>query len=1546
MTLKEAGIRLTLQGEAAYVSGLKRISTEMKSMSTASKLAVAQLGNNAKQSDIFKVSAKNLSNELKTSETKTTALRNAQEKYSQSLTPLKKAISETTDKHSEAAKKTEELKLKYEEIASSEGKRSKAAKEAKKEYEASKTATNQLANEVKDLTATYDDNVKKLEKLPNEINKSELASQNLRNEIDRLDESFKKLGGNNMDIAKRFIDFGQAMKDAGAKNIQMGANLTQSITRPIVSGFKQAIIAAGEFNSEIGALGPLLSGGKKITAEVRGEMDLLGNSSRKWAVDYGKSTTEINQGMAELIRNGYTSSQVMGMIPSILDASIASGEGFNTVMNTSSQVLSQFNLKGNNTNETLTNTQRVADSLTFVANATASGFSDLGAGMAYVGPVANSLNMSVEETASILGILSNKGIEASAGGTALRGALTRLLKPSKQNADAMQKLGFSAEEFKNGSIKLPEIIDRIKDTTKDWTDEQRAAAIATAFGTEAQTAMNALVEEGGGALRTLTTEAKNASGATKEIADSMKELPEFKYQQLVAQVKDLGIELGNELLPIAMDVMGVIKDLAEWFGNLDDDTKKLVITIGLLSAAIGPLLTVFGTLQTTIGSASTVIGKMFQLMGSHGSLFDTADALDDVATATGGVHGIAGKLLPLLGKFALPIGLTTAALTLGYVAWKTWGEEAWNSYQRVKEFPDISNLTSEQAESLRSVKDEVSGLVAEMSALNSTSDLQSVSENVGTLADEILRLNTQKIEDLEAVFARMPESVKENLSTSLEELIANIEAQSQEVITAMERIDEISRKGVDENGRLRKEYFNEMRGLTDQMLQYYSYALSEDADQQRQIYQTLTKDRTQMTVDELETRVKYWEDSRQKAIELSKQEQDDYYQLRKQGAIKEEEYQSLIEQSNRAHKARLRSIDREYIQDAIAMFEARELETFGTLDRNSERYKNALQTFLKELGYSVEEAQALINEINYDDPVRNIAQWSDSMDEALKNASTNWNTAINKFAEGLGKFASELSDTEIKDFISQINDLGVSWAELELLTKEGRIEGNAKQFIEEYVELQGGWDALILQEKQAQISLDDKSLIKAIGSIEDYNNLTIKEKIATLTTMGNDEIQALLEQLGIWDSLDPNQQDVITNAQGTELVEETIHAIENWNTLTPEDKAIHIESQVANQNLKDVISESDLWNNKEFQDKFIQIDTSAPDAELQIVNLVNEFRAAEGLPPLEVTSKAVNFDGTAESVKGLLLLASAGASDMPLLVTKAETQGVDDSKSKVQELGATADANSSKSVSVTSNLIGMVANLVTIGLYNLAVGAMSDKSVTATTGTPSMSTNTSNIVDYNKKSGEMKNTQATATTNAPGITNNTSNVKDWNTHQGKLTNKTSTATTSTPNIVSNTSSVKSWNAAVSAAYSKSVTFTTYHDKVYRTVGKHATGGHIGMFANGGNLKWGGMFANGGGVPVGYTGIVGEAGPEIFQVTKRGVNITPLSTREKMRGIEGVLEDYNGGNSKDTGVTININIDGPVLREEQDIDNLATKISQRLNREVKMSNIFNRGRLAT
>ena len=126
-------------------------------------------------------------------------------------------------------------------------------------------------------------------------------------------------------------------------------------------------------------------------------------------------------------------------MPSILKATVASGDDFNTVMNVSSNVLEQFGLKVDDTNQMLTNTDRVTSVLTFAANKTSAGFSDLGEAMQNVGPMANN-NQSLEDMASTLGILANRGIEGGEAGTYLMNALQNLATPTKEQSKRIKRI--------------------------------------------------------------------------------------------------------------------------------------------------------------------------------------------------------------------------------------------------------------------------------------------------------------------------------------------------------------------------------------------------------------------------------------------------------------------------------------------------------------------------------------------------------------------------------------------------------------------------------------------------------------------------------------------------------------------------------------------------------------------------------------------------------------------------------------------------------------------------------------------------------------------------------------------------------------------------------------------------------------------------------------------------------------------------------------------------------------------------------------------------
>ncbi|MGI5885444.1 MAG: phage tail tape measure protein [Candidatus Spyradocola sp.] len=105
---------------------------------------------------------------------------------------------------------------------------------------------------------------------------------------------------------------------------------------------------------------------------------------------------------------------------------------------------------------------------------------------------------------------------------------------------------------------------------------------------------------------------------------------------LQEQYKELAIELGAELLPIAKDVITWINGMVKAFASLTDGQKKAVLVIVACAAALGPLVTLVGGVSKAVGAAVTMW-----------KAFTTAQAAATAAVAAGnsGVKAFTASLV-------------------------------------------------------------------------------------------------------------------------------------------------------------------------------------------------------------------------------------------------------------------------------------------------------------------------------------------------------------------------------------------------------------------------------------------------------------------------------------------------------------------------------------------------------------------------------------------------------------------------------------------------------------------------------------------------------------------------------------------------------------------------------------------------------------------------------------------------------------------------------------------------------------------------------------
>lgn len=316
------------------------------------------------------------------------------------------------------------LTRELENIASKSGKTSDAYQIQKARINQTATAINNFKKDLQDTQRDMD-RVKPtaFNRLTSSANKAVQAGDKMKN---TLHEGWDRVKG-------------------GA--IAAGAGVA-AFTGAAVKGAKEAGTLQQRYR-EINNLAVL--GGEK-QREVTRSIARMQEQGRNISIRYGKSQQEIAEGYEDLVKRGYSTKQALGALKTEVQASVASGDKFSDVTTVSSQVLDAFGMRANSTAKMLKNTKSVVNELAYSADATSTGFSDIGVAMSYVGSTAKANKVRLAETASALGVLSNNGLEADKAGTALRGTINGL-------TNQINNIGKKNSIFDKLGIKKSEMVD-------------------------------------------------------------------------------------------------------------------------------------------------------------------------------------------------------------------------------------------------------------------------------------------------------------------------------------------------------------------------------------------------------------------------------------------------------------------------------------------------------------------------------------------------------------------------------------------------------------------------------------------------------------------------------------------------------------------------------------------------------------------------------------------------------------------------------------------------------------------------------------------------------------------------------------------------------------------------------------------------------------------------------------------------------------------------------------------------------------------------------
>ena len=295
-------------------------------------------------------------------------------------------------------------------------------------------------------------------------------------------------------------------------------------------------------------------------------------SLRKKAIELGADTAfssqEVAQGMENLAAAGFTTNEIISSMPGMLDLAAASGEDLADSADIAASVLRGFGLDAN---DAANGASHVADVLAENANRTNSSVAETGEAMKYIAPLARAAGISMEETAAAIGIMANSGIQGSQAGTTLRGALSRLSKPTDAMVEAMDELGISFYDS-NGKMKsLKQQIGMLDRAMEGMTDEQKNNYLVTLYGQEALSGMLTLINEGENSLGDLTEAYKNCDGSAKKAAKTMQDNLAGSLEQLGGAAESLGIvfydTVSDSLKEAAETATASVESITDAFNN-------------------------------------------------------------------------------------------------------------------------------------------------------------------------------------------------------------------------------------------------------------------------------------------------------------------------------------------------------------------------------------------------------------------------------------------------------------------------------------------------------------------------------------------------------------------------------------------------------------------------------------------------------------------------------------------------------------------------------------------------------------------------------------------------------------------------------------------------------------------------------------------------------------------------------------------------------------------------------------------------------------------
>ncbi|EHY9169035.1 phage tail tape measure protein [Enterococcus faecalis] len=667
------------------------------------------------------------------------------------------------------------------------------------------------------------------------------------------------------------------------------------------------------------------------------------------------------------------------------------------------------------------------------------------------------------------------------------------------------------------------------------------------------------------------TKAWGQNTALTEEANKRYETTESQLKMLKNEAVDVGITFGGPLVKALRDVLQATKpmiktvtNLAESFSNADPKTQQTIVKMIALTAAMGPAIKLTGTLTKGVGFLGKGFVETMAAMSKKRAIEDVTKAFaegssvsigfgKDIASSGSALGGLTAKIggtTTQIGSLTKGFSLlnpwvlgATAAIGAGVAVWKLWGEEAWNSSQRVKQWG--TDVGREVDKTLDGVQDKTKAANGQFGLLKdgfNQSDASKMAENFETAGQSLEKSLNKKVDGLNQLLKQLPGTATDSMKEIIENEKKLNQSAVEEIQSNNKQIQEIRQRAANENRQLSVSEAQMISDLSKNTAEAYVNTLDVSAEQKRTILKSMTGDVANATKEEAEIWLK-----------------------------------SLGEQRNasQTHAAKMKEEQKKWLKDwgynLDGEFAQKYLEEWDKINETTtEGFDNQMAAIVEKFPELKDKIHLASGQV-----IKESGNASQYLIEDNEKLLENVSKTTNKVAENAKKNAEQL-----KYVGNEASEYGKMWNNLVLDPKTGEVKTNAQEAVNEAANSEKGWNQLLYASKHADLKSNAKLMIaEAAIANGKWDSMTFKEQQALLDTNAKKTVTQALQANGKWDKLNFEEKKAILYSNTPEKMAENMLNLGLWEDYKLHDKEIKADNKEFLEVLSDSQEKIVNWSN-------------------------------------------------------------------------------------------------------------------------------------------------------------------------------------------------------------------------------------------------------------------------------------------------------------------------------------------------------------------------------